>query len=163
MSKAKVAPPQSDSPGLQALAEYTSDADRDFTKVAARAVALRILGHSQAEIARELCVGEGTVRQWLMQARKRAELLDISELLDHVALPQAVDNLITGLQQGNEKYTLATLQGRGAFSAHSKSELAATITQLEITITTPAGATPAERDVLEGQIVGIPREVLPDA
>jgi predicted transcriptional regulator len=145
------------SPGLRQLEDFITEPNRDWSKLAARAVALRILGYSQKAIAAEMCASEHAVRQWLMQARKRAELLDVGPLLDHVALPLAVDNLIEGLQQGNEKYTLATLQGRGAFSAHSKSENYNTDMTLEIRVEMTDRSKPI--DAIEGQVVGVPRQL----
>lgn len=160
MAKAKVRAPKADpaqSEGLRQLADYTTDTGRDYSKIAARAVALRILGYSQKAIAEELVCSADSVRQWLMQARKRAELLDVGPLLDHVAMPLAVDNLIEGLQAGNERYTLATLQGRGAFSAHSKSENTNTDMQLEIRVEMTNRSAPL--DAVEGQVVGVPRQL----
>lgn len=147
-----------ESEGLRALDVIPfEDGNRDWSKVAANAVALRILGHTQKEIAKALCVPESDVCLWLREARKRAELLDVSELLEHVALPKAVDNLIDGLREGNEKYTLATLAGRGAFSAHSKSQATVQETRLEIHV---VRAEDADNVPMQSQIVGVPREVI---
>jgi hypothetical protein len=139
-----------------ATAALVSD-DNDWSKVAAKAVALRILGHTQAEIAKELCVTARNVERWLIDARERAELLEVGPLLDQVALPLALDNLIDGLREGDQKYTLATLSGRGAFSAHSKSQATIQETRLEIQVVRAAGTDDVP---MQSQIVGVPREVL---
>lgn len=151
------APKMPESPGLKALVDLTHDTERDWASVAGRAIAFRMAGMSMQQIADELLVSVGTVRKWLTEARKNAALLDVTPLLDHVALPQAVDNLIAGLEAGNEKYTLATLQGRGAFSAHSKQETHATSMALEIHVEMPPTSRVA--DAVEGHIVGQPRVI----
>ncbi len=156
--KADVPPPSLISPGLHELVDYTEPDNRDWTAASARAVGLRILGYSIKDIAHELMVSQHAVRQWLTDARKRAELMDVAPLLDNVALPLAIDNLIDGLQNGDKKLTLATLKGRGAFTTHSKSENTNTNMQLEIHVEMPSREG-ASLDVVEGQVVGIPRQL----
>jgi hypothetical protein len=158
MSKASISPAETTPPvseGLQQL-RGIAEAPPNWTTIAARAVALRILGWTQKEIAAELCVKPESVREWLMLARRRAELLDVGPLLDDVALPLAVDNLIDGLRSGNERFTLATLQGRGAFSSHTKQESHTTAMTLDVRVEMPERlAVPIE--AVEGQVVGVAR------
>lgn len=119
-------------------------------------------GLTYKEIAAETGLSPKTVENYLHAARQRANLRDVPDLLEHVALPQAVDNLIEGLRNGHEKYTLATLKGRGAFSSHSKSDAtvngSASMT-LSIKVEMPEGAAVRDIDALEGEIVGIPRQL----
>lgn len=151
-------PPTYCSPGLNALREVTNDSERDWQAVAAHAIAKRIAGYTVREIADDLHVSRDTVEQWFLEARRNAQLLDVGPLLDHVALPLAVDNLIDGLRAGNEEFTLKTLGGRGAFSAHSKAETHQTSMTLNVQVEMPTRES-APRVVGEGQVVGIPRVI----
>jgi hypothetical protein len=144
------------------LKTWLDPADAEDSELAARCIALRILGHSMADIRAETGVKPHQLLRFLRVARERQELQDIGPVLDHVALPLAVDNLVAGLEAGDQKYTLATLGGRGAFSKHSKSETANTDVKLEIHVEMPdrIGAPVA---VIDGQVVGVPRQVKDDA
>jgi len=86
----------------------------------AEMVAMRITGHTMKEIATTMGCCEDTVRRSLALAAQTAERNDVGELLDYHAVPLAVDNLITGLKNGNEKYTLKVLEGRGHFQKHTR-------------------------------------------
>ena len=146
------------SPGLRSLDGVPFEGESiDRSATAANAGALRIVGYTQREIAVALCVTESKVTQWLREARERAELLDVGPLMDHIAVPQAVDNLIDGLRAGNEKFTLATLGGRGVFSQHSKNQTTVQETRLEIQV---IRRTDSDTVPMQSQIVGVPREVI---
>lgn len=86
----------------------------------AEMVAMRISGHTMKEIAEAIGCCEDTVRRALAHAAQTAERNDVGELLDYHAVPLAVDNLIAGLKNGNEKYTLKVLEGRGHFQKHTR-------------------------------------------
>lgn len=92
----------------------------------AEMVALRITGHTLKEIAEQVGCCEDTVRRSLALAAETAERNDVGVLLDYHAVPLAVDNLIAGLKNGNEKYTLKVLEGRGHFQKHTKGTQTAT-------------------------------------
>ena len=144
-----------------ALKPWLDPADADDSELAARCIALRMLGYTVRDICAETGVPTRQLHRFLKMARERQGLQDIGPVLDHVALPLAVDNLVKGLEEGDQKLTLATLNGRGAFSKHSKSETANTDVSLEIRVEMPdrAGAPIA---VIDGQVVGVPRQVKDD-
>lgn len=81
------------------------------------AVALRLTGATQKEIADEMGLSIETVRR-LLQEGDQLNGRRVVQLLETRALPQAVDNLIAGLEAGNEKYTLETLKGGGILKQH---------------------------------------------
>jgi hypothetical protein len=90
----------------------------------AEMVALRLTGATIKEIAKEVQADEVTVRKYLALAAQTAERNDVGILLDHHAVPLAVDNLIEGLRAGDKQYTLKVLEGRGHFQKHSRGQTA---------------------------------------
>ena len=152
-------PPSSE--GLRRLSDFTTGID-ERDELIAQAVAYRILGYDIPTIADAICAKPQAVRNYLAEARERGQAhASIARLLDDHALPLAADNLIEGLQSKDKEYTLATLRGRGAFTAHSKSDTTATMTKLEVQVSMPGNAATAP-ETMEGQIVGIPRKALAD-
>lgn len=102
------------------------------------AAALRLVGMTQREIAEEMGIDERTVRRLLSEAKQ----LDVSRavtLLHQRAVPQAMDNLITGLERGNERYTIETLKGAGILKAHGPSGQAQVPTTLQLVFAAPPG------------------------
>lgn len=96
------------------------DLDRDAR--VATAAALRAVGYRVAHIAQALSVSPSTVKLYLARAREIGALNDVARDLRTRALPQAVENLIKGLDKGDKDYTLKTLEGLGEFVRHSKDE-----------------------------------------
>lgn len=147
------------SEGLRTLSDFTSGID-ERDELVAQVVAYRILGYTTRTIADCLCLSPQAVCHYLAEARERAQSkASIARLLDDHALPMAADNLIEGLKERDKEYTLATLKGRGAFTAHTKSEATKTETRLEVQVSMPPGAD-GTLPALDGQIVGIPRKEL---
>lgn len=148
------------SEGLRQLSDFTTGID-ERDELIAQAVAYRILGYDIPTIADAICAKPQAVRCYLAEARERGQAhASIARLLDDHALPMAADNLIEGLKEKDKDYTLATLKGRGAFVAQSKSDTTQTVTKLEVQVSMPT--TPAQSPDLEGQIVGVPRKALAD-
>lgn len=77
------------------------------------ALALRAEGFSIPEIAEHLHVAPGTVTGWLSMHRRDMQVMDVDRMLEEIAVPLAVENLIHGLVAGDKAYTLDTLKGRG--------------------------------------------------
>jgi hypothetical protein len=81
-------------------------------------------------------------------------------ILDHQAVPLAIDNLMKGLEENDKEYTLEVLKGRGAFRTHSHQASTASVgpMHLQIQVELPAGAGGNVIDVTAGQVTGKPRE-----
>lgn len=134
--------------------------DETFDETAVAMIALRITGKSYKKISEALGVEISEVRRVLAEARRLSKLSDVGPLLDNIALPQAVDNLIDKLEAGDLTATLATLRGRGAFRNFERSDNVDMQVQLSVVIEPPKGIDPANApDVVEGSVVGIPRKI----
>lgn len=134
--------------------------DDQFDETGVAMIALRIIGYSYKKISEAVGVDLSEVRRVLGEARRLSKLSDVGPLLENIALPQAVDNLIEKLEAGDLPATLATLRGRGAFRNFERSDNVDMQVQLSIQIEQPAGVTPANQpNVIEGSVVGIPRRV----
>lgn len=72
----------------------------------------------------------------LLTQRKSLELLELR------AIPQAMDNLVKGLEAGNERYTIETLKGGGILKAHSKHDgsFSGPPVAMQIVFQAPAGS-----------------------
>lgn len=133
-----------------------------WQKQVAAVIALRVEGHSNREIARALGLkNERVVSRLVHMAKVKGGFSDVLDRVDGLAVPQAVENLIEGLRDGDKEYTLETLKGRGVFRQHSqvKSEGGAApsnvmLVKIEMP-QMPAGSLPPA--VGAGQIVGQPR------
>ena len=132
--------------------------DDDFDENEVAMIALRITGKSYKAISELLGVPMGDVRRVLAEARRLAKLSDVGPILDNIALPQAVDNLVDKLEAGDMTATLATLRGRGAFRNFERSDNVDMQLQLSVQIEQPAAGAP-EQPVAPGSIVGVPRKV----
>jgi DNA-binding CsgD family transcriptional regulator len=122
----------------------------------------RMQGLTYREIAELRGLSVKTVGNLLYEARQRAHLRDVPDLLTHAALPLAVDNLVEGLREGDQKYTLATLKGLGAFAAHAKQEQninANAGMTLTLKVEMPEGRELRDPETLIGEVVGLPREL----
>lgn len=129
------------------------DDDAPLGPKATICIALRLQGMSEKEIAKKVELPVETVRQYLFKARKKAKLLDVAPLLDQMAVPMAVDNLIEGIGNGDKDYTLAVLKGRGAFATFGKQESDGAM-QLTVKI---EHADNGQTSVIDGSVVGVPR------
>ncbi len=119
---------------------------------------LRIAGLNVHQIVNKLHLDDATgpdhVRQVLYLARKEARLADVTGLLDHRAVPGAVDNLIAGIDNGDKDYTLAVLKGRGAFRNFERTDAD---TKMSLEITVEGLDNENCKAPIEGTVVGIPR------
>lgn len=86
------------------------------------ALSMRAQGLGNNEIARRFGVSAATVTGWFTTHRREIAPEAIDELLDQIAKPLAIENLIHGLQAGDKDYTLETLKGRGVFRRHAEGE-----------------------------------------
>lgn len=133
-------------------------------------IGLRFQGCTTREIAARVGCTLDQVRQRLALARQRGQLRDTLEVLDNVAVPAAVDNLITALNDPKDanhwRATEKTLDGRGAFRKFSNRDQtgagvggAQALPPLQINIITPNGD--AMPTVIvnseQGSVVGTPR------
>jgi DNA-binding CsgD family transcriptional regulator len=120
----------------------------------------RMQGLTYREIAELRGISVKTIGNLLYEARQRAHIRDVPDLLTHQALPLAVDNLVEGLRQGDQKYTLATLKGLGAFATHAKQEQninANAGMTLTLKVEMPEGREVRDPETLIGEVVGLPR------
>lgn len=130
----------------------------------AAAVALRILGHTIKDIAAQLDCCPKTISTYLAEAKDTVGGSHLIHLIDNIAAPIAVDNLIDGLRAGDDVYTLATLRGRGLLVNHQKTSGAVhNDTSFTVRVELPDGSPVPRLADLPGQIVGIPREVIDHA
>lgn len=132
--------------------------DEHFDETGIAMIALRIIGTSYKKISEQLGVDVSEVRRVLAEARRLSKLSDVGPLLDNIALPQAVDNLIEKLEAGDLPATLATLRGRGAFRNFERSDNVDMQVQLSVVVEPPKGVDVANMpDVIQGSVVGVPR------
>lgn len=126
----------------------------------AQVVALRILGLSSSQIADKLGIAVNTVNQHLYVARAKGKLSDVGAILDHQAVPMAMDNVLAGLAEGDKEYTLEVLKGRGAFRTHTHQASTGSTgpMHLQIQVELPKSAHGTIIDVGAGQVMGKPRE-----
>jgi hypothetical protein len=126
----------------------------------AQVVALRLVGMSVPEIAERLAIAENTVRSHLYVARAKGKLMDVGPILDHQAVPLAIENLMNGLAEQDKDYTLEVLRGRGAFRTHTHQASTGSVgpMNLQINVELPKGAHGNIIDVMPGQVMGKPRE-----
>lgn len=119
-------------------------------------IAYRILGRTVPQIADELAIPAWRVDRVLIRARASAKLMDVEHLLQHVALPAAVDQAIAGIKSGDKDYVLEILKGRGALSHHTKNQGAVVNGNvLNVTFELPPGVDP--NNIAAGAVVGQPR------
>ncbi len=134
--------------------------DDAFDETGVAMIALRITGKSNKAISEALNVPIADVRRVLAEARRLAKLSDVGPLLDNIALPQAVDNLIEKLEAGDTQVTLATLRGRGAFRNFERTDNVDMQLQLSVQIEAPPGLAGVDvPNVAQGSVVGVPRKV----
>lgn len=126
----------------------------------AQVVALRLVGMRIPDIAEKLAITENTVRQHLYVARAKGKLSDVGPILDHQAVPLAIENLINGLEEQDKDYTLEVLRGRGAFRTHTHQASTGSVgpMHLQIQVELPSSAHGKVIDVVAGQVMGKPRE-----
>lgn len=129
------------------------------------AAALKATGYRTGQIATALGVSVVTVRTYLAKAREWGALNDVARDLRTRALPQAVENLIRGLDKGDKDYTLETLKGMGEFvrkGAGEKGPVAAGPTMaLQVTFVNAPTSVVQGHEVpptANGMVVGCPRE-----
>lgn len=143
------------------LEELTVPEGGELPPRMAQVVALRVLGLSAPQIAEQLGIAVNTVNQHLYIARAKAKLSDVGPILDHHAVPMAVENLIAGLEEGDKDYTLEVLKGRGALRTHTHQASTGSTgpMQLHIQVELPKGGNAHVIDVMPtGQVMGKPRE-----
>lgn len=120
-------------------------------------VALRTLGWDTGRIAEKVGVSRQTVRDYLAYAREHKGLNDTLRDLELRAIPQAIENLIEGLEAKDKDYTLETLKGRGLFRNHSNTKTEGGQSgplQLQVNFVNAPGVAPPD----SGTIHAVPRE-----
>lgn len=124
------------------------------------ALAMRASGLGNNDIARALGVSPATITGWFTTHRRECSAETIDQMLDEIAKPLAIENLIHGLQAGDKDYTLETLKGRGVFRRHVEGEgkPPTELPALRITFEIPTFDQMAGRESLPlGQVVGAPQ------
>lgn len=122
---------------------------------AMQAQVYKAVGLSNNEIAKRL----GVTRTYVLELLAKAQASGMKavraaeDVVDEVALPLAVDNLVTGLKQGDRDFTLETLKGRGVFRKQDGSPAPMDIPALAIKIEAPDGTVAT---AITGTIVGVP-------
>lgn len=114
------------------------------------------------DIAHKLGMTPAAIRKMLYRARKEFKFNDVADSLNYMAIPQALENLNTGLKGGDKDYTLATLKGVGIFRNHSavKQEGGGTAAVLTINIQMPDMAPGQVAPVVAiGSVIGSPRRI----
>lgn len=143
--------------------------DPRLRKVVSQILALKVMGHTRAEIAEQLQLTENTVKTYLFRARKKGYLTandfdDPHEILDTVIKPKVVENIErlldwrhseTGLPSMD--MTIETAKGLGVFQNHSVAKGSGAVMSpsafaLKVQIQLPPGATTA--DVRAGSMGG---------
>jgi DNA-binding CsgD family transcriptional regulator len=106
-------------------------------------VALRRQGHTYKEIRGITGLTLKQIQYALRNERAKGTLNDVLAMVDHEAVPQAVENLIGMLRKHDKDATMLTLKGRGVFRTFSqqKHEVAAgeKLPMLTIDVTSPDG------------------------
>jgi hypothetical protein len=96
--------------------------DELYKERGAIVVALKAQGYSYNEVSEATGLTVWQVRYACRRARAANELIDSVADLSHRALPQAIDNLVTALENPTDpnhwKATEETLHGLGAFKSH---------------------------------------------
>lgn len=128
-------------------------------KFMAGVIALRLEGYSPADTADILGVSRDQVYRALQTCRKDADMSNQLLRLDQIGVPTAVDNVLTGIANGDKEYTLRLLDGRGAFRTHKsiEAQITKTVLTMRVDVTMPlhlvGQAVPVARP---GSIVGSP-------
>jgi hypothetical protein len=100
--------------------EAAGGSDREYRRHNLRlACALRLCGATQKEIAAELGISTSQVHRLLHEGQQLTQRHTLT-VLETRAMPLAIDNLIAGLENGDQKYTLETLKGGGILKAHTR-------------------------------------------
>lgn len=129
---------------------------------ASRAVAMRMLGFSNDEIALELRVEKREVERYLMLARQHGALSDVGDRLTHHAAALAADKLITMIEAGDKDAVLETLKGLGHLRHFSESKhdgRADGPINLQVNVELPTGVQSIADIPIHGQIAGRAREI----
>lgn len=111
--------------------------------------ALRARGYTYREIAEETGLSLAQIQVATRRARMAGQLRETLDMVDHDAVPQAVDNLVTALRDpDHERWWEATtevLHGRGVLQRHSRTQdtrdPATGVPPLQINILAPEGGT----------------------
>ena len=131
-------------------------------KMVAAVMALRMQGMKRGEIAGHLGINPMTVSKLLQSIRKNHEASAQLLRLDQIGIPLAIDNVLTGLEEGDKDYTQDLMKGRGLYRTHKSidAQVTKTVLEMKIIVTDPrpemiAGSAPAR----PGSIVGSPMTI----
>lgn len=159
------APPKGKRPSLSAVVEsagLTKPADPDLPSIVPvtegerriLALTLRAGGMPVRRIAQFFNVPPRVVGRWLtLEKAKRKD--GWQEFFDGHAVPLALDNLVQGLEQQHEGYTVETLKGAGLLGQKQVGDGGGgSRFAFQINIVAPSGET---TQIVEGSIVGTAR------
>lgn len=129
-------------------------------------VALKAQGYTYTEIAEATGLTVWQIRYTCRRARAANELSDVVADLSHRALPQAVENLVSALEDPKDpnhwKATEETLHGLGAFKSHKNNvnEGSGAVSPLQIAFIMQGGGDVPNVIVNSprGEIGGTPRQ-----
>lgn len=82
-------------------------------------LALRLEGYCYDDIAAKTGLSKGQIQHACMKARRAGKLRDVIDLIDNEAVPQAAENLVKFLRDGDKEATFKVLEGRGVLRRHS--------------------------------------------
>ena len=128
-------------------------------KFFAAVLALRLQGFSMQDSAEILGCSKARIRFALEACRQDATIDSQLDRLDKIAVPCAVDNVVTGVQNGDKEYTLKVLDGRGVFRTHRSIDAHVKRTTLELKVITVTAVPPPGQSLpvsRPGSAVGAP-------
>lgn len=135
--------------------------DRSFGARILQIVALKARGLNNKQVAEELGLAYGTVRQIIYKASKEGLIKydDPYERFEQSIVPKVVDNIEYWIDQKDKKMTIEAAKGAGLFKSHQaiRVEGEAPQTILALKIQMPEGT---ENRQLTGRVVGKPRRVI---
>lgn len=149
----------------------TSRKPSKMPKQLAALVALRAQGFDNEEIAARLQCSSSQLKGLIRRAREKYGWSDIGATIAHVAVPQAVSNIVkhldyegtkAAIEAGRSTVTLKTMAGTGLYRQHTaiKQDKTTETRILRVEITIPA-APPTDPASPVGSVFATPRTLVP--